>query len=36
MSENTRQGLEELARKLSVEIEYLLKHLADDLEYPIT
>lgn len=36
MSEVTRQGLEELANKLNVTLEYLLKHLEDDLEYPIT
>lgn len=36
MSENTRQGLKDLAIKMKVSIEYLLKHLEDDLSYPIT
>lgn len=36
MSENTRQGLKDLAIKLKVSVEYLLLHLEDDLSYPIT
>lgn len=35
MSENTRQGLKELAKKLNVTLEYLVKHLADDRKYPL-
>lgn len=36
MSENIRQGLMELATKMKVDLEYLIKHLEDDIEYPIT
>lgn len=35
MPESIKQKLMELASKLNVSLEYLLKHLEDDLNYPI-